>query len=325
MRFADFLRSKLVSLCFLGMGMLVLLLFLLYLQTAPALLLFLLLFFFLLCAGWLCCGYFFTWHRLKRLTETLRALPEKHLVGELLPAPWDPVERQYFEVMQTVSHASITAVEQAVREKEQYRDYVELWIHELKTPLTACSLILANGGDAHKLRRELKRADNLTETILYAARLRTAEKDLQIAPVQAGAVAHEAVKSQMELLTAAGIGVELQGDFPLHTDGKVLCFILKQLLINCAKYCPSCKIQIKAENGCISVEDNGPGIPSHELRRVCERGFTGKAGRENASSTGMGLYLVRSLTQSLNAKLDVQSKEGEFTRITLSFPNLTKT
>ncbi len=41
------------------------------------------------------------------------------------------------------------------------------------------SLIIDNGGDVRRLRRELKRADNLTESILYYARLRTAEKDVK--------------------------------------------------------------------------------------------------------------------------------------------------
>ncbi|HBV52829.1 MAG TPA: sensor histidine kinase, partial [Clostridiales bacterium] len=73
------------------------------------------------------------------------------------------------------------------------------------------------------------------------------------------------------------------------TDAKALCFIIKQLLINAAKYCPGCKIEITAEHGRITVRDNGVGIPSHELRRVTERGFTGSAGRRQGGSTGMGL------------------------------------
>ena len=115
--------------------------------------------------------------------------------------------------MQILSRSAIAAVEQARREKDEYCDYVESWIHELKMPLTACSLILANDGDVRKLKRELKRADNLTENILYYARLRSVEHDTQIGKLQVAAVMDAAVKSQMELLIAAGISVEVDGDF----------------------------------------------------------------------------------------------------------------
>jgi len=215
-------------------------------------------------------------------------------------------------------------VEQAQREKNEYCSYVESWIHEIKTPLTACSLILANGGDARRLKRELKRADNLTESILYYARMRSIEKDTQIREIRVAKVMDEAVKSQMELLIAAGISVEVQGDFSVHTDGKSLEFILKQLLINCAKYCPGCHVTMTAENGVITVQDNGIGIPAHELRRVTERGFTGTNGRRLGGSTGMGLYIVSELCRQLGITMEIESELSKYTRIRLSFDILTK-
>lgn len=67
------------------------------------------------------------------------------------------LEREYYEIMKTISRSAIGVAEQALRDKEDYCAYVESWIHEIKTPLTACSLILANGADTRKLRRELKK------------------------------------------------------------------------------------------------------------------------------------------------------------------------
>ena len=225
MSFKGYLSSKAEGLCLCGVGAIVWGIFA----------------FFACAAVWLAAGYFVARSRLKRLEKMKSQLKETYLLGELLPKPRDGVEREYFEVMKEVSRSAIGAAENAVREKEEYCEYVESWIHEIKTPLTACSLILANGGDPAKLKRELKRADNLTETILYYARLRSPEKDTSIAAVSAAAVVAEAVKSQRELLVAAKIGVETTGDFSVYTDGKSLCFILKQLLINCAKYCRGCR------------------------------------------------------------------------------------
>ncbi len=202
---------------------------------------------------------------------------------------------------------------------DKYLDYVESWIHEMKTPLTACNLILANGGDIRKIRRELRRADNLTESILYYARLRTAEKDIQITKFEALDVIDEAVKSQMDILIAAGVSVEVRGELTVYSDRKTVCFILKQLLLNSAKYCPGCLIEIVAENGNIYVRDNGCGIADYELPRVTERGFTGRKGKRQKTGTGMGLYIVKELCRRLDIGMEIESVEGAFTKITFCF------
>lgn len=324
MKVKTYLSAKAVTLCFLGIGGLMFgaagafaqmdgrLLFLFAALYAGIILL------------WLAVSYYFEKRKGDRLEALIGEMPEKYLLGEVLPPPTNPVEWRYYQVLREVSRSAVGVAEQAMREKEDYCDYVESWIHEIKTPLTACSLILANGGDGRKLKTELKRADNLTESILYYARMRTAQKDTQIRKFYVAGTVEEAVKSQMELLIAAKIRVETQGDFEVCSDNKALCFILKQLLINAAKYCPGCMVQIKAQEPEITVEDDGIGIPSHELRRVTERGFTGTNGRRLGGSTGMGLYLVRELCEQLELNLRIESVQGEFTRITIAFRNLTK-
>lgn len=257
--------------------------------------------------------------RLRMLRSRLDALPEKYLIGETLERPRDAVELEYYLLMKEISRSAIGAVEQARAEKQDYCDYVESWVHEIKTPLTACSLILANGGDSAKLRRELRRADNLTDTILTYAKLRTAEKDTQITLADLRTVCDQAIREEMDLLIAADIGVSVDGETAAYTDAKLLVFILKQLLINCAKYCPGCRITMTLAEGSLTFEDNGPGIPAHELVRVTERGFTGSAGRTHGGSTGMGLYIVSELCKKLNIGLEIVSEEQRFTRFTFRF------
>lgn len=320
MRFSDYLRSKAVTLCFLGIGALLLAVFMAFAQANLSLIFFAELFLLIMVLLWTGCTYWLERRRLEQLSHLQDQLKEKYLLGELLPPPSGALERGYFSIMKHVSRSAIGIVEQASREKEEYCSYVESWIHEIKTPLTACSLILANDGDPRKLRQELKRADNLTESILYYARMRSSEKDLQIREFHIAPIMDEAVRSQMELLIAARIRVELEGDFTVYTDGKSVEFILKQLLINCAKYCPGCLVSMHAQQGVLTVEDNGPGIASHEIRRITERGFTGESGRRLGSSTGMGLYIVSQLCAQLGIGLSIESQVGLYTRISLSFP-----
>ena len=323
--FRDACESRLVTLCFLGMGGLGFGLILAVAGAGAALIGLLAGMYLAVVLLWLLAVGLLEGRRMEALEKLIRDLPEVWLLGEVLPKPVGALERRYFRIMRELSRSAVGVAEQACREKEEYCDYVESWIHEMKTPLTACSLILDNGGDLRKLRRELKRADNLTESILYYARLRTAEKDVKIRSFSASDVIGEAVKSQMELLTGAGISVEAEGDFSVYSDRKSVCFMLKQLLINCAKYCPGCQISIRARDGAILVRDNGPGIPAHELRRVTERGFTGSCARTKApgsaasGGTGMGLYIVQELCGRLGISLGIESEAGKFTCISLRF------
>ena len=321
MSFRDFIAAKAVSLCMAGMAGLYLALVWYFCALPFSLLLILLLSGLFVLLLWFLIDWRRADRRLKTLRSRLEALPEKYLIGETLDRPQDAVELEYYLLMKEISRSAIGAVEQARSEMEDYCDYVVRWVHEIKTPLTACSLILANGGDSSKLRRELRRADNLSETILTYAKLRTAEKDTQIALADLRAACDQAIREEMELLIAADISVSIDGEVEVYTDAKRVVFILKQLLINCAKYCPGCRIQIELEPGCLIFEDDGPGIPAHERTRVTERGFTGSAGRKRGGSTGMGLYIVSKLCEALNISLEIASEEGRYTRFSFRFPN----
>ena len=320
MSFRDYLGSKAIALCMGGIGILYLTLIAWLCGLSLSLLLILLLSGVVMLIICMILSWRRADRRLRMLRNRLDAMPEKYLIGETLPRPRDAVERQYYLLMKEISRSAIGAVEQARGEKQDYCDYVESWVHEIKTPLTACSLILSNGGNPSKLRRELRRADNLTETILTYAKLQTPEKDIQITLADLRTVCDQAVREEMELLIAAGISVAIEGNGKAYTDPKLLVFILKQLLINCAKYCPDCRVHMVLSENSLLFEDNGPGIPAHELRRVTERGFTGSVGRARGKSTGMGLYIVSRLCRSLNIGMELSSREGQFTRFVFRFP-----
>lgn len=325
MKFSEYLRSKGITLSFLGLGAVFLAIFLIFGEAGFPMLLTAEGFLMLTVILWLICGYLYEKARFDKLERLKNELEDKSLLGEILPSPVNAAERRYFDIVKIVSRSALGKAEQAMREKEEYCSYVESWIHEIKTPLTACSLILENDADPRRqkreLKKELKRADNLTESILYYARMRTAEKDTRIKETHAANLMEDAVKSQMEVLIAANISVETEGDFIVFTDGKAVVFMLKQFLINCAKYCPGCHITMTAGEDTISVRDNGIGIPDYEISRVTDRGFTGTNGRAQGSSTGMGLYLVKELCGRLGIELIVESELSEYTRMILRFRN----
>lgn len=318
MKFSVYFRSRLIPVCCLGTAVIYFAAVMFWTNALPCVIAASVCGAVIIAAAWL----FFEWRSVNKKYEALQrklsAMDKPYLMGAVMDVPFSPMEQKYYDVIRAVSSSAIGAVENAEKEKDEYRDYVESWVHEIKTPLAACSLIIDNGGDVRKLKRELKRADNMTETILYYARLRSIEKDVKIKRASVREIVDDAVKSQMEILVAAGISIEVSGDFEVDTDPKLVTFIIRQILMNAAKYCPKCEIVITAEDGRLTIGDNGPGIPSYELPRVRERGFTGEKWR-GANSTGMGLYIADSLCAQLGIDLEIDSEAGHGTTFLFDF------
>ena len=67
------------------------------------------------------------------------------------------------------------------------------------------------------------------------------------------------------------------------------------------------------------IEDTGIGIQKSDLPRIFERGFTGYNGRLDKKSTGIGLYLCRQILDRLGHTIEVHSKMGEGTKVTVGF------
>lgn len=318
MKLKDYLYSKAIYM-YLGIAIVLYLNLTLWIMGISAAYLFLItLGLIFIVAAFLVVGWIKVSRRIKELNSRLNALQDKYLIAETLDKPRDASELAFYTMTKAISRSAIETVERAKREKEEYADFVDSWVHEIKTPLTACNLIVTNGCDETKLKREIKKADNLTDVILYYARLRSINKDTQIAECSLKSIADSAIMDQKTILIASGISIQTQGDSTVYTDSKLFGFIIKQLLINSAKYCQGCEIKLDITSGRFVYEDNGIGIPSHELTRVTERGFTGARFRSE-KGTGMGLYIVSELCKQLGITLSIESEEGKFTRFTFDF------
>lgn len=317
-----FLLDKLISLSFLGIAFMFMLMLLVVLDV-PALTIWTgASIFMLLMTAWFVTTFMLAKNKFEKVNRIVAQLEQPYLAGEVLPVPTSYLERQYFGIVRAISKDAIERVEQADRNAQEYKEFVEQWIHELKTPMTAMNLILANEGDPRKLRKELKRLDNLTDQILHFARLQSMEKDKQFEEVTLETVLNQAVKNQMDILIAARMQVVIEGATTVYTDQKALQFILNQLLINSAKYCPESQIVMMMRDNVLTYEDNGIGILKHELPRIFEKGYTGTNGRKLGTSTGMGLYIVSNMCKELHIQLDVQSEVGQYTKFTFTFPQI---
>lgn len=112
----------------------------------------------------------------------------------------------------------------------------------------------------------------------------------------------------------------------LHTDRLALEQILDNLLSNAIKYGGATPILIRATADdvsntlAISVRDNGPGIAVADQARIFDRFERAVRPGERAAGFGVGLWIVRQLTQALGGTINVQSEPGAGSTFTIMMP-----
>ena len=231
---------------------------------------------------------------------------------------------------------------------EQEKDELLAWIHEVKTPLTAMSLMLDRVDDI-SLKKELSyewlRIHHLLDQQLHQKRIPFMKNDLVMGLVQLEDIFHLEIQGLRSWCMAKGIGFEL--DFEVAqvvTDEKWLGFIVRQLLTNAVKYSTASDIVIrsykdkdvnkdkdvdvdanKAEEAIkVSISDQGRGMLEKDIPRIFDKGFTSSNGRQQGDASGVGLYLVKQVAEALNIQLHVSTVWGEGSTFTLTFSQKNK-
>ena len=267
---------------------------------------------------------FFT--SLEELTESLE---EKYLLPEVMEKSDLLAEKLFYDVLQDIGRDMHEQVKYHREQGKEYREYIETWVHEIKTPMASIGLILENQDIPYKrtIMEEMKKIEDYVEEVLYYARSSHVEKDYIIRELSLEALVKKVVKRNASDFIRKGISLELYlSQDKVYSDSKWLEYILHQILSNALKYTQGKegKIIISAEKRreqvVLSVKDTGIGILGKDLSRVTEKGFTGENGRVYHRSTGMGLYLVKKLSEQLGLGLEISSKNHQGTLVEILFP-----
>ena len=276
--------------------------------------------------------------RKKYFDETERILAktdQRFLLGELLPDSFRLEDRLYREMIRRSNKSVIEKIRQIEASGQEYKEYIENWVHEVKAPITSISLLCENGrkpdnvAEARETLRsvslENQKTENYVDMALYYARSENVYKDFMIRETNLQETVEEVLEKNRLLLIQNGVRAEVYCADMVYTDRKWIEFILNQVILNCVKYCreqPVFMVSTKREQDGVrlTVEDNGTGIRAEELSRIFEKGFTGSNGRDHERATGMGLYLCRRLCDKLGIGIKAESEYGRGTRIILVFP-----
>ena len=262
------------------------------------------------------------------LLKMLEELDEKYLITEIIKNPNFLEGKIFKNTLEQIDKSMLENVNKYKYMTEDYKEYIELWIHEIKIPISASKMVIENNKNAitKSIDEELDKVENYIEQALFYARSNTVEKDYYIRKVVLKEIVNESIKKNKSSLIQEKISIDIHDlEIEVNTDNKWIVFILNQIIQNSIKYRKkeNSVIEIYAnqgkENVILYIKDNGIGIKQGEITRVFEKGFTGTNGRlSNKKSTGIGLYLCKKLCNKLGIELN--SVQNEVTEVKLVFP-----
>lgn len=260
---------------------------------------------------------------------TLEQLEEKYMIVEMLPQTHFIEEELLKEVLQASNKAMIEKVNTYKHSLTEYKDYIELWIHEIKLPIATSKMIIENnpGEVTRSIEEEIGEIEGYTEQALYYARSNHANKDYCVMECNLKDIVNEVVKGNKWTLISQRIKIVIEDiEKNIYTDSKWCHFILNQIVANCIKYKKDTDAEIcffaeeEKDKVILHIKDNGIGIKCGEVGRVFEKGFTGTNGRRGKKSTGIGLYLCKKLCDKLGLGIELDSEENVGTEIRMIFP-----
>ncbi|WP_346905875.1 sensor histidine kinase [Clostridium sp.] len=213
---------------------------------------------------------------------------------------------------------------------EEHLRFINQWVHQMKTPLSVIQLQLQEFEGEEKydnMQEEVNKLKEGLKIVLYFARLDSFQKDFLVERISLKQLARDTVNEEKKIFIRNRIipRVEIDENIEVYSDAKWLKFVLDQLIINGVKYSKGkgkeliINVSENEKEIWLNVIDKGIGIPVKDIKRVFDPFFTGENGRKYGESTGMGLYIIKEISQKLEHEVEIQSTVNEGTMVTIKF------
>ena len=216
-----------------------------------------------------------------------------------------------------------------------YREYIELWVHEIKTPIALTKLVAENSEGKTKtiIQNQSKKIEEYVDQVLYYSRSTDVSKDYIIKEFDIKETIKRVIRNNRYDLINGRFQIDIeQVSDTVISDEKWVEFIINQIIVNSIKYkknsdsksneMPEIKAYTKkiSDKVILTIEDNGIGIIDKDIDKVFNKGFTGHNGRILGKSTGIGLYLCKKLCRKLGLNITLTSKYEQGTKVNIIFP-----
>ena len=274
---------------------------------------------------------------MSRPTKLLLAFAAGAAVGSaLLRRRLRPAVGQRMDQVQDQMDQLKAAYEQQDRMR---RDFTANVSHELKTPLTSISgfaEIIKNGivkpedipRFAGNIYEESQRLVTLVDDILNLSRLDEADVQLEREDFDLSSLARDVAGRLKASAKKNGVVITVIGDkAEINGVKSIVDEMVFNLVDNAVKYNKqngrvTVTVDRSSDGTALTVTDTGIGIPQADVDRVFERFYrVDKSHSKEIGGTGLGLSIVKHGAAFHNAKVSLQSTEGEGTTVRLVFPN----
>ncbi len=279
----------------------------------------------LIMIGYLIIDYVRLKTKSKRIIELVDSLKEKYYISEIIPKSHNIENQAYIYALKQASKAMNDKLGKLEEEWVDYQEYIESFVHEIKTPISALMISLDDAKDM-VLKSEVDKINMLVEQILFLARSNNTEKDYFIRKINLAELVHSVILKYKYYILNNKITLDIHNlDQVVYTDLKWLMFVLSQIIQNSIKYFDKDKkileiFSINNKNNiCLIIKDNGCGIKESDLVRVFDKGFTG-SDRTRSKSTGIGLYLSKKICNNLGLEIGIMSKYKKETIVKIVIP-----
>ena len=247
-------------------------------------------------------------------------------------------------------HAAIAIANARLYEKERAararlseidsrrREFVATLTHDLKAPLTSIlgyTALLRRGGEpfdegearefVEVIDRQGRRILDMVERLVVASSLEEGRPALARERLDLSAILRDQVEALRGLIGKRPMEVTVPEDLPpVYGDRAAIEHIVANLVDNAVKYSPSGgRILLDVTPGeggvCVSVTDEGPGIPEELLTGVFDR-YRQASNGAGGASVGLGLFIVRSLAEAHGGRAWAENQPGMGAKVSFTLP-----
>ena len=227
--------------------------------------------------------------------------------------------------IQELEEANLNLRNDFLAKEKELQEYFLIWIHQIKTPITAGKLICdgdIENENVKNIKKELIYIEDYTNMALSYLKMANHNTDMDISLVNLDDIIKPLIKKYAILFISNNIKLEYEKlNVKVITDSKWCMVVIEQLLSNAIKYTKNgiVSISFNEKENYLEIKDNGIGIKDSDLPKIFDKGYSGFNGRQNQKSTGIGLFLVKQILDKLGQKVKLESKLGEGTSVKVYF------
>jgi len=265
---------------------------------------------------------------LQQMTQSLERIGPAHLDERVGKTTW-PRELQ---PVATAFDEMLARLENSFTKLSQFSADLA---HELRTPISnirgEAEVTLTRPRTSEDYRNviesiaaECERLSGIVDNLLFLARAEGVDRQIERGVFAARPAIEKIAAYYRTIAEERGISITNKGDGDVCADALLFDRALSNLLDNALRFTPDGgKITIatktKTDRTELAVEDTGCGIPPQHLPHVCDRFYRVDSSR-SPRGTGLGLALVKSITDLHGGSVTVSSEVNRGTTVTLIFP-----